>query len=507
MGYGTGGVKAEREPPRNPGEALLAAQDEAFRKRSAGAYLKMTDLYPREPALYANVLRYSARWGPIRGIARPELRPNTRSPSKPGVKSSQPIWKPLPDSPEVRNLERAIETGKELEPDNCYFSLFEAALRFDQGRDSEALAAIDRAADKKRLDSHWRDEQLARMTRRRGTTPVPIYWLNPYRKATAACAAIFPDYFLFRQAARLAAWHAEQRARRGEYDQALAIMADLVQIGGVMRDHGDSLDCAIIGTSVQKVGIEYVHRSFPDLAASRRKSGSEREVVHDPSTTGQLARIQSVAPQNLRPDQWHVLRHELLRSERFLKRLKTYTHNLPSAKSSLTAQVLLVTAGSILVQLLVLGVLWLSAGLLLRRRQRESVETLGPSRLNVWLLAVLPPALGFAFVALVTWSLSPRADWYCRVPPLAWAVSILVVVIAAARTRIAAEVPRLDTFAARLRTASEFAIQALVVLYLAATILWLPITAQANKDVDRMIENEVQLVWECPPSDLKQDRR
>jgi hypothetical protein len=135
--------------PGNLAQALAIGRRDVMESKSILVYRKLIEKYPNEPALYANLLRYASLCGPFTGPGRPEI-------DKPGDQPSAQ-WKPYADSPELRMVEDAIEKGKTLDPDNAYFDFFEAVLRFGQKRDSDALAAIHRAAGKRKFDAYLRE--------------------------------------------------------------------------------------------------------------------------------------------------------------------------------------------------------------------------------------------------------------------------------------------------------------------------------------------------------------
>lgn len=498
--------ETERDVPRNPGEALVIAYRNAREVESINVYWEVVEKHPTEPALYANMLRYAARWGPISKIDRPEIRDGSgRS------EDDRLAWKPLAGSPELDKVEQAIEMGKKLEPDNCYFDLFEAVVRFAQGRDSEALAAIHGAAGKNDFDDHTRDESLALLEDLRRRTPTPIYWLDPMPKMIVACSVLSAQAILFRQVVQLAAWHAEQSARSEEYDRALAIMTDLVRVGGIMRDNSGSVVSGLVGVAIQKIGIRGASRGLTAPPAAESRSSSEDPATRAQSAPAQLSNIESSIGTRLRPDDWRVLRDSLARSDEFVSRARTYSAKMLWGKSVLTGSALSRIAGSLLLQSLVLGVFCLATWLWLSKRGRTSLRGLGPNRWTIWLLAILPPAAALTFIVLANSVLSSGLPgtviWQLRIPVLAWLMPVLVVVIVGLRTRVVPAVGRFDTFLGRLRMGSAFAIQATLLLYVLTTAISLPVIARANGYVDQMVRNEVQMLWQSQPWEGKQDRQ
>ena len=485
---GQGWIRSEenRTVARDAEDALVIAKREAFKAKSINAYWNVIEQFPNEPALYANLLRYSMMsWGP--------LNKNTRGASIPrGIP-----WKPLQDSPELRKVAQAIEIGKKLEPDNAYFDYFEATLRFDQGRDSEALAAIHRAAAKGAFDDHVWDEFDAEVRDRHERTPEPMDWLSPVGRVALACAVIFPNYYHFRGAARVAGGHIEQDMRQGRHDRALATTTDLVRVGGVIRDRCQVAIGVLTGIAIQNIAVGHAYRGLggpkldPDLTSVER-----------------LDRLQALAANDLRPGEWRALRDNLARSEEFRTRMKRFAGRdwTRMQKPIMVSAILMSVTGVLLLLIVMLALAWGIACAWLAKRKQADVTGVGPSRLSTLLLALLP-----TLAVLVLMSFLQMASLFGLSPPMeglpftaAIGVIILlsplgVIILAAAGTRIAPEVGRFTTFLARLRAGSVYALQALVVLYLLGMMAAIPATAKANRAADGFFRNEVQQIWEYQP--------
>lgn len=489
--------RLEQGHPKNLEEALVIAHYETGRNKSTDAYWKIIKKFPNEPALYANMLRYETRYSQF---GRLHKRPETDMPSH---KTPPKSWKPLPDTPESRKYEHTIKMGQKLEPDNIYFDLFEIALRFSQGRDDEALASLHKAAGKKQFNSHTWDETSAVINDacRRSHAP---FFLRQFSRLLIHSAVIFPEYSRFRQSARMAAWYAGESAKRGQYDRSLAIMADLVKVGGIMRDDGETPTGVLVAESIQKMGVGEVYRAmFPRTDKFYKKP-----------STDLLAGIKSVAPLSLKPGEWQALHDNLARSIEFRRRFKSYSehsylYNGSWTKPFIANLSLMGIAGDLLFRLSALGLIWLTAFIWLQKRRTDAVIA-GPSRLSIWLIAVLPTvAVSMLVIVMKTIYLFgmshneltfglPMAIGLMLLTP------VIVVVIAAERTRIAPEIGRFDTFLSRLRVGSAYAIQALVALYILTTIVLLPVVEKTRITTDRMVlPDKVQMIWEYQPPDSK----
>jgi len=478
----------DRTVPGNVDNALVIAKNEGFKARSINAYWRMIERYPNEPALYANMLKYAALWGPLKNTSRPDDDDIRRGAT----------WKPLPDSPELGKVARAVEMGEKLEPDNAFFDCFEAVLLANQGRDSEVLAAVHRAAGKKQFDDHALDELDAVLKDRRERISAPVDWMNPIGRVAAVSVVLFPRYAQIWHMARVVGWHIEQDMKRGERDKALAATIDLVKIGGLMRDKSNVAIGSLVGIAVQDVGVKRAYRGLGGPTLDLDITGAER-----------VSKLQAMVPTGFRPDEWRMLRDDLARSDEFRRRARAYFGQgfPPVFRPVILSGAVMAIAVTMLFLFLLFLLAWGITWAWLAKRGQTGLAGVGPSRLSVWLLCLLPPMAVTAFAALMqiltlfgvpthmqSWSFGALVTI-----ALALFSPLAVIIIAAARTRIAPDISRFDTFLARLRTGSVFAMQALVALYLLAMIAAIPVTAWTNQAVERMYRNEVQMIWEYQP--------
>jgi len=485
----------ETKAPGDVAQALVIGQRDAANSKSITGYWKMIAGYPNEPALYASFLRYAASYGPLTSYVRPETVPQPHR-----------QWKPYADSAELRMVEQAIGRGKKLDPDNGYFDLVEAVLRFGQKRDPEALAAIHRAAGKRKFHDYTREELQAMLGDSRRRSDPALYWINPtQRMAVSAISADvrFPALSRFRRAAQMANWYIKQDAENDRPREALAIMADLVRVGGAMLDDANWTMDSLLAITIQDMPVR---RSYKSLVEPIRGTTYSKTKTLDLPLPNLLAALESKFPDTLSAAEWQALRNEIERSTDFrtrailfLKSTDLYSH----MRLLLVNMALLVTAANCLVLSLVFGILWLLSSTWLSRR-RPGTTPSGPGRLSIWLLALLPPGVALVFTQLYdlfnAWS--SGLD-YETMRILAFALKVLMVVlvfiVAMAGIRRMEVGSRFDGFLARLRTGSVFAMQGLLALYLLTMIINIPLTAYVNHDIDRWMTNEVQMIREYHP--------
>ena len=483
-------------------DPALALPYYGYDKVKSSKFWEEIENHPDDAGLYAGLLRHDPISDQLGNYKPPGFQKwvfeNLKAYSwRRHTKLRLTPWKPLPDSPEVRKYEHAITMGQKLEPNNIYFDLFEASLRFAQGRDDDALAVLHRAAGKKQFDSHQPQETIALLSDADRRWPMPVRWLDQFRRHDIIQMTRFfrADYDCFYHSAHMAAWHADSNTRRRQYDRSLAIMTDLVRIGGVMRDGTESVMGAGRAGQIQKMGVWGVYYSLV----------TDRRMRFEQPSTEMFAKVRSAIPTALSPVEWDALGDNLARSVEFRQRAVNYYHGnwgWPFAANL----ALLEIAGNLLIRLLTVGFLWLIALVWLRIRRAQTL-TAGPCKLSIWLIAILPSMAASAFVIAVrmmhTFGMlqHPTGKWafYAPMTALMMVTPAIVAIIAGARTRIEPEMGRLDTFLGRLRVGSVYAAQALVILYILVMIAALPVTEKARIANDRMLSNEVQTMWDYQP--------
>lgn len=469
-------MDTNRRSPRNLSEAIMIAYRDATKAKSLTAFEPMIEKYPNEPALYAYLLRYKTKFDPW-GAVRPELR----------GKAVGPEWKSLMKGSDTRILEQAIRAGKRLEPDNAYFDLYEATLRFAQKRDGEALAAVHRAAGKRRYDNHADVEVQAILESYRQRAGSLLYWISAIQRISIGMGS-FPRNTRIYQTGILAGRHVERNILSGRTQQALSEMADMITIGGKMRDNARwPTDISFNAVGIQREAVEAAYKGFIGPLAPY-PSIPVRKL---------LTAVSPRIPDRLEKDvarTYDWLDRERRQGRRWSQPIKLILPNLT----------LLIVSGGFLFLIPIFAALWLVAmiPLFLRRRTHTSA---GPNRVSIWLLALLPATLAIAFIQGDYWGvvfrlIPPPCPSYWVVLGITAGLKIftvmLVVIVAFAGTWRLAKGSRFDGFFARLRTGCEFAIQGLLVFYLLTMVILIPLTAKLNHDVDYWMTHRVQMIWD-----------
>ena len=453
----------DRKDARDVSDALVLGANRSREAKSIEPYYEMIARFPNEPALYANLLKYATLFGPA------------------SIDSN------------ARKMEQVIKTGQKLEPDNGYFDCFEAVLLFRQKRDAEGLAALHRTAGKKHFNDHQSEETLALIRNSQERWPFPLGWVNATNRISAAYSVLFPQLVYFRNVARSVASYEEQAAKQGNVDRAAQMMTDLVKVGGMMRDQGETIIGVLVGMSIQRIGINGVHKGL----ANHTFDG-------DAPGTAAVAAVQTLAPNALDQAEWGALSKNLARSDEYRKRSRNYVDHIhsPGFIAGFTAGTVLFSfAGYALLMGLALGVVYLAASVVLRKRN-VIVKDVGPGKLSVGLLAVLPSAAGLLVLAGLAigqmfLAFQGRPGSFPTLP-VVFAATLILTIIAAARTGIRPGVRRLDVFLARLKVGSAYAAKAFLVLYLLAMVVNIPATAWTYHQLNKVALHEAQMIWKYP---------
>jgi len=445
------------------GHALVLGYRKCRDASSIDPFFRTIARFPNEPALCANLLKYAV------------------------------VFRVLTDKAWATEIENVIKAGQRLEPDNGYFNYYEAVLRFHQKRDAEGLAAVHRAAEKKRFNTHQTEETLALMRYSQERWPFPLGWVNPLCRVFNSVSIPYPQLAYFRKAAVTVQSYEQQDMKEGRMHSGTQKMADLVEIGGLIRDEGETYNSTFVGIAIQKVAVNGIYLN--------------QTIEGGVPLAEAFPTLQPIVSKELGEAEWHALSKNLARSDDFRLRDKSFMKHFSSPghiAQMLGSVIWFSYAGSLLFMALPFGLIWLAAYAILRKRGRHQLTDLGPSRLSTGLLAVAPISIGllvFAGLAIaMVFSPQHHAYRYSSVIPVLCLAIMIVVGIASARTRIRPEVPRLDTFLARLSTGSAYAAKAFLVLYVAAMIINIPATAWANRQWDNQALHQAEIIWHYPPA-------
>lgn len=142
--------------------------------------------------------------------------------------------KPVLVPPSPRNLRawhRAAQSGEQLEPQNAYFPLMDAAGFFAENRDKDALQALQRASRKSGYEDYAQNSAVGNLRleeAEHGRQPA-LFHLSVQAMLT------LPDYPLLRNMARLAAAKAVEAERQNRPNDGFRIREAVRRVGTNLR--------------------------------------------------------------------------------------------------------------------------------------------------------------------------------------------------------------------------------------------------------------------------------
>ncbi len=197
--------------------------------------------FPQSPSLRAAILRESTT-KEVR-LHRDEdnlLEGKTPSPFRPGPND------PAPAPAQLAAFDADAAAGERLDPDNAYFPFMRAVGLFASHRDTEGMAAVERASTKHAWREYFED-------------PVEggwrindaIYGGRESLSATAIAAALlFPHYEQLRHAARVVVYKAVLDEQTGHPEEGLAKREALARCGELMQDQATAIIGNLVGNAI-----------------------------------------------------------------------------------------------------------------------------------------------------------------------------------------------------------------------------------------------------------------
>jgi len=198
--------------------------------------------FPDAPSAPATILRYLTL-GEVR-LHRDEesLYSGIEPKHQPGDKQQS-------DPELLAMFDQAAETGERTDPDNAYFPIMRAISLFDEHRDDEALAEIQRAGEKSYWDDYCTveaDGQLRLNTETYGER-------GTLNRVAMQAAILFPHFSAIRGVARMAMYKATEAELAGRKEEGLAIRMALMRVGSTMRVQSPSYIGTLVGIAISAI--------------------------------------------------------------------------------------------------------------------------------------------------------------------------------------------------------------------------------------------------------------
>ncbi|HZT42911.1 MAG TPA: hypothetical protein VFA07_12155 [Chthonomonadaceae bacterium] len=223
-------------PLQEPGSLTLVSRLRALEAR-----------FPDSPALRAAILRMATQ-AAIR-IHRDEEEAQAMGEA---YSHSNARLAPYADTQEqLAAFDADAAQGEQLDPGNAYFPLMRVVGLFAAHRDAEALATLQRAAEKPRWEEYIADEEEGRWRLQEeafgdyGTTA----------RVVAYAAILFPHYAQFRAEARMALSKAIEAEKAGRVEEGLAIRDAVLECGSRMRVQSRSVIGSLVGIAIESIAV------------------------------------------------------------------------------------------------------------------------------------------------------------------------------------------------------------------------------------------------------------
>ncbi len=218
------------------GLATAYPSDQAVRNLRA-----LTQRFPKNPALFANLLRYDNRNVNLNRTDDYTLL-------------GQPVPKDAPHFPvlspvTLADYDRDAAAGERVDPGNAYFPYLRAYGLFAAHRDAEALAAVKRAAVLPIWNEYLTTDDEAHWRLHTAAFGDP----GALGQDSIAATQILWQYGHYRQTARLVAYQAVLTEQAGHAEQGLALREALRRCGDLMRVQSTLLIGSMIGTAISAI--------------------------------------------------------------------------------------------------------------------------------------------------------------------------------------------------------------------------------------------------------------
>jgi hypothetical protein len=221
------------------------------------------------PALYANILRYESQ-GEIRPRHLAELCALTGNPMPTNAAKleSQNI-----DPVAYAAYDRDAAIGEQLDPDNAYFPFMRAVGLFGAGHDAEALAEVERAADRPQWREYY-NEELKGQWRLQDESCVNNSALF---HSMLAAATLFPQYAELRAVVRVTTFAAMRAEQAGRIDEGLTLRKQVLRLGNLLRAQSGSLIGSLVGIAFTEIATERPAGAAPLSLNDGHKAPENRE--------------------------------------------------------------------------------------------------------------------------------------------------------------------------------------------------------------------------------------
>ena len=256
--------------PLLPPEGMGADPDMALTLACTRHIAALSQRFPNNPSLYANLLRYMT-------VQEVHMHRELAGVG-PGFLVDQTISPALAES--LKRFDAAAQRGAQLDPENAYFPMMRSVGLFTANRDSEALEALKAAARCSRWTEYYQDEVEGRNHLQRITYGEQ----GAVQHLSNASYVRLPHYAQLKNAVRGAAHLAAAAELAGLTGEALSVRHATMRCGGLMRAQGTAYSTCLTGIAITNMatyhpgGVSYPGDYAPGRA--RNESSEQRAEQH-----------------------------------------------------------------------------------------------------------------------------------------------------------------------------------------------------------------------------------
>ena len=236
--------------------------------------------YPNEPTLYAALLRYYTQgrvkfngYDAVDFFAPPPMKVKVKPDSVSGsfgapanhsviVAQTRVVHRSAPT--DLVAFDTACEAGERLDPVNGFFPVLHAVSLFEERRDSQAIACLEKAATCEQWQEYLRDEASGQIHLQEAA----FGSINSITRISIDSQVLLPHYGVIRSAMRQALFVAALDEKAGRIEEGLKIRNSVRLIGSIMRADAPEVIGSQVGIAISNMSI-----ARPGAAAEPQPDG------------------------------------------------------------------------------------------------------------------------------------------------------------------------------------------------------------------------------------------
>ena len=230
----------------------------------------LVERFPDRPTLYAAILRFATQ-----EQIRAERAQESILTGEPQERFQPAVTKSRNTPEQLRAFDRDAAAGERLDPNNAYFPMMRAVGLFAARRDTEALAAIERAAQKSGWTEYYGEEVEAEWKLQEETFGT----VSALPRMAFAAGLLLPHYSQLRAVSRVAIVAAVKAELAGHAEEGFRIRTAVRRCGGLMRVQSVCVLGAMVGNGIGQTALARPGGAPPLPRKPNRSDASRREQV------------------------------------------------------------------------------------------------------------------------------------------------------------------------------------------------------------------------------------